>query len=114
MRTPQVLLFVLGVACFLVSATAIGSVAGGALWRAGVAAMLTTTAAVLLWPARRVPHSRDERPDGVADTGMTGPPARLFQAGAARRRPVRDGAWAARREACTRWRAPTGGCAATA
>ena len=54
MRRVQVALFMLALV-FLVAALAfVGDVAGDALWRAGVAALLVDLVCIRLWPAERV------------------------------------------------------------
>jgi hypothetical protein len=51
MRNLQAAIFIVGVASFLASALFAGQEMGDTLWRAGVAAMLTTLTLRALWPA---------------------------------------------------------------
>jgi hypothetical protein len=50
MRIVQVVLFVLGVLCFLSSLGFVGSQTGDILWRAGMATLVTDMLCVMLWP----------------------------------------------------------------
>jgi len=52
MRAFQVALFVVAAVVFVASAAFVGSVAGDALWRAGVAALLLDAVCIMLWPRR--------------------------------------------------------------
>ena len=52
MRVLQVVLFVLGVLCFLGSLGFVGGGTGDVLWRAGVATLVTDISCVMLWPRR--------------------------------------------------------------
>lgn len=50
MRRLQVALFVLALLLLVASLAFVGSVAGDALWRAGVAALLVDLVCLKLWP----------------------------------------------------------------
>jgi hypothetical protein len=52
MRALQVALCVVAAVVFVASAAFVGSVAGDALWRAGVAALLLDAVCIMLWPRR--------------------------------------------------------------
>jgi hypothetical protein len=52
MRKFQVILFLLGALAFIVAAFCTGTIAGDALWRAGMAAMLGDLVCLKLWPTR--------------------------------------------------------------
>lgn len=52
MRALQIALFVLGVGLLLAAVPFIGSVAGDALWRAGVAVLVVDVVCIMLWPRR--------------------------------------------------------------
>jgi hypothetical protein len=51
MRSLQVALFVLALLLLLASLAFVGGVAGDALWRAGVAALLVDLVLIRLWPS---------------------------------------------------------------
>ena len=53
MRLVQTSLFILAVLCLLTSVAFIGGAMGDVLWRAGVAALMTDIACILLWPSQR-------------------------------------------------------------
>jgi len=53
MRIVQIVLFFIGLAAFLAAAGFIGDDTGDALWRTGVAAMVTDLVVMGLWPARK-------------------------------------------------------------
>ncbi|MCU0234852.1 MAG: hypothetical protein MUE90_12580 [Thermoanaerobaculales bacterium] len=52
MRALQVALCVVAALVLVASAAFVGSVAGDALWRAGVAALLLDAVCIMLWPRR--------------------------------------------------------------
>jgi hypothetical protein len=56
MRKFQIILFVLGVLSFIAAAVCTGSLAGDALWRAGMAAMLGDLVCMKLWPSSPSPN----------------------------------------------------------
>lgn len=51
MRSLQVALFVLAVLLLIAALPFVGGVAGDALWRAGVAALLVDLVCMRLWPS---------------------------------------------------------------
>lgn len=53
MRIIQIIIFLLGLVAFLVSAAVAGGVLGDIFWRAGVGAMLVDVVCIQLWPRRR-------------------------------------------------------------
>jgi len=55
MRKFQVTIFVLGVLSFVTAAFFTGTIAGDALWRAGMAAMLGDLVCLKLWPSPAKP-----------------------------------------------------------
>ena len=55
MRLFQIIVFLLGVAAFLVSAWFAGQSLGDTFWKVGVAALIGDITCILLWPAPKRP-----------------------------------------------------------
>jgi len=53
MRLFQIIVFLVGVAAFLVSACFTGSMWGDTFWKVGVAFMISAIVCILLWPSPR-------------------------------------------------------------